>query len=118
MAPKYQILTVMLLLGVAFASGYYLSPAKVVTKDKVTVIREKPDGSKETIIEERERIVKIPVSAKQKDWIASALVPVDGFQIEKSQMIISVQKRFLGQIYAGPWVSLDGSFGLGVSLRF
>ena len=103
----------MFLIGVAFAAGYWLAPSKVV-KDTVVRIVERPDGSKETIIKEVER----PQVVQKKDWVFAALVPINDLRFERDAIIISAQKRILGEIYAGPWVSLDGSFGLGVSLRF
>lgn len=137
-----------------------MAPEKVIEKEKVvekivevevekgtvrrnveteTVIIERPDGTKETIIRERDRSLEETERTARRDtdkeaskskettrskkaWIATALVGVerDGlrFGLTPSQSTFVLQRRILGELYVGPYATLGGDFGLGVSMRF
>lgn len=124
MSPKYQLIAALLLIGGAFAGGYYLAPGKVkietrIVKDTETRIIERPDGSKETIIKEKDRSTStLDKSRPQGEWMFTALIPVDGVRFDLNNTIINAQKRVLGPVYAGAWATLDGSWGLSVGMRF
>ena len=129
MIKKISLYVVILAIGAGL--GAYFNPVhtieeKVVVKDRIkTVIREvvtqRPDG---TIVTERD-IVKdekkdtvatrkesIPV---KKDWAAS--VKYDLFT-SVPVYTIEIQRRVLGNIYAGAYGRTDGIVGVGVTILF
>lgn len=120
---------IMLLIGAIGAlCGYYVAPTKVkieekvvtrVVKDTVTRIVERPDGTKETVIKEKDRTEtdkekKTEKSKPEDQWIFTALVEASSID----NAIFNAQRRILGPAYVGVWVSTKGAFGLSVGLRF
>lgn len=145
---------------VASGAGYYFAPSKVITKTKTvevvrevevqrevrdtrrdveteTRIRENPDGSRETIIVERERSEEVVrseserareesatesseklVIREKKAWLVSAGVGVK-VDDELNQIFMgAIQRRILGEIYVGGWATTDGKVGVGLTIRF
>lgn len=108
--------------------------SKNVKKDVDTVTRivERPDGTKETIVKERDNSTehtdtssestKTKVFAKHDDWIATLLIGVNpqgfGLTADPSDLTFSLQRRLLLGIYVGPYSDLDGNFGVSLSLKF
>ena len=129
MIKKISLYVVILAIGAGL--GSYFNPIhtieeKIVVKDRIkTVIKEvvtqRPDG---TIVTEREihkdekkdsvatRKESIPTS---KNWSAS--VKYDLFR-PVPVWTIEVQRRVLGNIYAGAYGRTDGIVGVGVTLLF
>ena len=117
-----------------FGSAYYFMPSKIVEKTKivtetktknnvVTVVTEKPDGSKTTVITDKTTVdtdskidhTKITESNKP-NWALSAsyLSKLNG-----ERMIVgSLSRRLIGNIYVGVTATSTGSAGVGVTLVF
>jgi len=103
-----------------------------------TVIEVKPDGTTITTITETDKSVdtakteietvaeketdkeeKKVVTRDHKNWIVSALVPANLSGVINAEGItFSLHRRIIGELYAGPFASLKGDFGIGLSLRF
>ena len=85
---------------------------KTVTR---TVIKENPDGSKETIIDEKTEADSSTIEkVAQKDWrvtAGSGIVPKQSYQL-------AVHKRIIGDIYVGAFGSTTGSYGISLGFRF
>ena len=134
-----------LVLGIA--SGYYLAPARVKTVEVIKIVEKKhvkknvdtetrivarPDGSTETVIKEHDGSTedtnkttdstKTKVVERDGKWLATILVGVDrkglAFEPSASNILVSVQRNLIFGLYVGPYVSVGGDFGVGISLKF
>lgn len=121
-----------LALVVGLGVGYRLSPTQTVTKtvekviekrNIVTVTKTAPDGS--VIVEVTDKSIidsdKSSSKSTKKDnlnWLLSAGY-LRGLQGEpQSEIIGSLQRRILGEIYIGVIGSNKGMLGLGATIRF
>jgi hypothetical protein len=109
--------------------------------EKETTITESPDGTRHTIIKETDKSVEVVetdiretedssvvtnkeriLTKGKKDWFATTLVGIsrDGidFSLNRSHLTVLLQHRLIGGIYTGVWVTLNGDFGVGLSLMF
>lgn len=124
---KSKLTILLILVGCSFAGGLYLGKQdkpKIETKEVVkyqervrtrTIIKERPDGSKETtIIENRNTKGKRTATKKvsKPDWSVGI-----SSTIKKSPIYgAHVSRRILGDIWLGGYVRSDKEFG--VNLRF
>jgi hypothetical protein len=124
---KLKLTILLILVGCSFAGGLYLGKQdkpKIETKEVVkykervrtrTVIKERPDGTKETIIVEDKNTKGKRIATKKvskPDWsigVSSTIKkdPIYGAQVER---------RIIGDIWLGGYARTDKEFG--VSLRF
>lgn len=109
-----------LALLVAFGFGYFFAPNKIKEVEKIvevvkvehstTVIREKPDGTKETTIvvdtdtrtDTKENTREETISKSKTNL--SVLIGTDNYGI-------SALHTFLGPLTVGPWVITNKQFG-------
>lgn len=140
--------------------GYYMAPEKVVEKTKtVTVvktvevvkevrdvdrdvetktrIKENPDGSRETIVTERDRSREVVrrdteterdetkteakervVSRSKKAWLATAGVGAKLNELDSQIFIGAIHRRIIGEVYLGVWATSTGEVGVGATIRF
>jgi len=126
---------IILLLGVlavGLGLGYYFAPEKVKEvekivvkehRDVVTVVKERPDGTKETVITDRttvdtDKTKEREVTRDKKDWILTAGAINDELAFTNPKYFGLVQKRILGEIYVGGMLTTSGEFGLALTYRF
>lgn len=89
---------------------------RVVTR---TVIKERPDGTKETIIisktdkDTREQLDR-EESPADNQWIAGVTYRLD----ERDVYGVQISRRIIGDFYLGGYVSTDKEFGAIVSYSF
>lgn len=128
-----------LLFPIGIAIGYWLSPTKTEVKivekeirhhvDTTTRINERPNGTRTTIIVEKDRTTELSTEKTNKTankkvskWIATALIGINyessAVTLDYQNLTISLQRDLFLGLSAGPWISLDGNFGLGLSIRF
>lgn len=118
---------VALLLAFMFGLGRYTAPAKIeekqiVTKETEYITREivKPDGTivketikKDTAIKENQTIV----DNKKSDYKVS-IIPQYNFADKKMIYGASVEKRIIGNVFAGLYADTNTSVGLTISMEF
>lgn len=128
-----QLGIILLTLAIGSGLGYYFAPGKVVVKtvetvkkDVVTVIKEvkKPDGTTttETTIKDKttsEKDSEKTVSRKNLDWMLLGGLKYDSVDHISSPVFYAlVQRRIIGEIYAGVGADQTGSLYVGVTIRF
>jgi beta-lactam-binding protein with PASTA domain len=142
MSIKTQLLTLLVIAALAYATGRYLQPAKVevkqvevvkevevIKRDVRTVIKEveRPDGTreKETVIEDRTRERTKKESETQTHTVVTNLKPqwkVQGLvqlnNIQQPTYGVGVERRIIGPVFVGAWGKQSREFGLSVSLEF
>lgn len=143
MSPTQKVAVLLVTLGVGLGLGYYFAPAKIVEVVKIvekthvqthvdtdTRIIKRPDGTTETVIKERDRSTtdndkttdrtKTTLARGNDDWIASLLIEPQGLTpaTSKNDFTLLLQRHIILGIYAGPYLSGDGEFGIGLSLKF
>jgi len=127
-----KIVSYLMAVGIGVAASWYFLPKdhiveeKIVYKDRikteiVEIITIRPDGSKtiERIIhrDENKEVVskKKEVTPAKKDWAVGAkydlFSPVPVWTLE-------VQRRVIGNIYAGAYGRTDGIAGVSLTLLF
>lgn len=132
------LIIALILLALGYGIGRYLQPADVVTevhevvkevevikKDVVTVIKENPDGSKETTITDRTTIEKelnkqrdeiTKISTLKPQWRFQGIVGIKDFKFDQSSYGLGIERRILGPISAGAFYKTkDNEFGLTAS---
>lgn len=140
---KYYLGGLLLVASVAYASGRYLQPPKVVTKTE-TVVKEvqviqhdtttktheevKPDGTKtiDTVVEDKDKEenkssadskASTVVDTTKPQWKVGALGAYD-FSTLKPIYGVQVDRRILGPIFVGAFGLNNRTVGLSVSLEF
>lgn len=129
-----QLGVVILCLAAGTGIGYWLTPTKVVEKERVitevkrdvvtkTVTVKGKDGSNTTsvIMIDRSELTSDSSKSKtvereNKNWILT-----DGLKLDKldtNNPFVFVQRRILGEIYIGAGIDREGSCEVGVSFRF
>lgn len=122
-----KIVVSIVALAIAFATGRYMTPEKVITQDRVKteveyITREvkSPDGTiiKEVIrkdIVEKEKL-KL-VESKKPDYKVS-LIPKYSIVDKEFSYGGSIEKRIAGPIFAGIYADDKSNIGLVISLEF
>lgn len=109
--------------------------------ETTTTVEERPDGTTITTTTERDTSTEVARTDREtgrdsettadkttistrskKNWLATALVGVErqgtSFDFTQSAFTGVIQRRILGEVYAGIYGSSNGDIGLAVSLRF
>lgn len=126
------------ILVVGTGIGRYLTPPKVeekivekvVEKEKkdihtITKIVERPDGTKETIIEHKDKSTSTVATDKSKelkidnttDWKVSAGVGYD-FRKKEQFYIGTIERRIIGTISVGVFGTTSQQAGVNVGIQF
>jgi len=127
-----KILSYILAVGVGVAASWYFLPKehiieeKIVYKDRtktqiVEIITERPDGTRtiERVIHKDEQTdiisTKKEVIPSKKDWAVGGK-----YDLFTSTPVwsLEVQRRIIGNVYAGAYGRTDGIIGVGVTLLF
>lgn len=136
---RLYVLLALLLLVVGIVIGRYTTPEKVVTKtvtevktvtvvqhDTQTVITEKPDGTKTTVITDKS------VDTTQKDKTQETEKTVENYKPQWKVGVqlapknpqyeyfygVEVERRILGPVFVGAFGNTDRTLGLIVGLEF
>jgi len=143
MTTRTKIITSVVLLAISFASGRFLSPTKTKTEIKtvevekivvkvervVTTIREKPDGTKETVIVADTKTDSKTNSVTTDDLkevtnsrsnLNVSVLAGSGFPISGTSLVYgaSVTKQIIGPFTATAWGLSNLSGGIGIGLNF
>jgi len=118
MSYKTTTLCLIVALIVGASVGYRLAPVKEVRKDIVTtvVVAKKPDGSTETKTVIEDKSTSLLAKQPKKDWLLTAGLGVNDDL--NREILAMVQRRIIGEVYAGVWATTDGSVGLGLTIRW
>lgn len=133
MSIKTYIVVVLVLLGVGYALGKYTTPERVVTQtitkivtvtqhDTQTVIVEKPDGTKTTIIidkskdttKQQQTDTKTVENIKPQWHVSAQLVPQQG--LLGPVYGLQIERRIIGPVHVGVFGNTDKEFGLSVGV--
>ena len=113
--------------GYKYADYVIESSTKTVVKERVkfrervvTVIKERPDGTKETTITENrsrdeKKKAKQEVIQRRSDWHLAASYSVLG---KNAIYTLSVQRRVLGNVFMGVYGRTDNEFGVSLGIEF
>lgn len=135
-----SILAAVVIFILGASSGYYFTPTKTVIVEKVvekkavdrdivTKTTTKVDKSGNpvtktvTVDKSKEKSTTVAdksttVSRLNKDWLVSAGYGVSIKDVSDREIIGSLQRRILGDLYVGILGSSKGTVGLGVTFRF
>lgn len=114
-----------------FALGRYFAPSqieeKTVTKTKYrdrvrTIIKERPDGTKVTIIDKKSEGQKTDkkqiTKPIKKDWLVGISAGPSGLGFEDPIWMLRAERRVLLDFYAGLYARTDGEVGVSLSYNF
>lgn len=124
----------LILIAIGTGIGYTMTPTKTVTVTKVvekivvqrdvtTVTERKPDGTETTTITDHTRehtdtieSGRTETTKSNKNWAVSGayLSGMDG----KREIVGSLSRRIVGEVYVGVFASSEGRAGVGVTVRF
>lgn len=131
--------TLILVLVVAIISAgltrYYFPKIETQTVDvikeviktdirTITRIVERPDGTKETIIDETDKSTNnktekhTDTTYANKDWLLSVSAQTEVTQIMKPDYGVQVQRRILGPFYLGGMVDTSKRVGVSLGMEF
>ncbi len=112
----------------------WLTPKQIEIKEKVvtevqervrvvTRIIERPDGTKETIIDEKRDTDTNIISEKESkpatsDWRVGVAASVPDVFTTGAAYTLNVERRILGDIYLGGYARTDKEFGVIISYSF
>ena len=118
---------VVLLLAFMFGLGRYTAPAKIeekqiVTKETEFITREivKPDGTivKETIKKDTATKENQTIVDNKKAGFKVAVIPQYNFDTKQTIYGATIEKRIVGNIFAGIYVDTNKSAGIVLSMEF
>ncbi len=118
---------VVLLLALMFGLGRYTAPAKIeekqiVTKETEYITREivKPDGTvvKETIKKDTATKENQSIVDNKKPEYKVSLIPQYNFDTKQTIYGASVEKRILGNVFAGVYADSNKQIGVVISMEF
>ena len=118
---------VVLLLAFMFGLGRYTAPAKIeekqiVTKETEYITREivKPDGTvvKETIKKDTATKENQTVVDNKKAGFKVAVIPQYNFDTKQTIYGATIEKRIVGNIFAGIYADTNKTVGVVVSMEF
>lgn len=131
------IITVLLIAGTAALTRYFFPRIETQTVDvikevvrtdirTITKIIEKPDGTKETIIDHTDKSVEnkdqkhTETKYAKADWNISASAGQDITNIQKLELVygVHVQRRILGPFYLGGMADTSKRVGLSIGMEF
>lgn len=122
-----KIGSVALLLAFMFGLGRYTAPVKIeekqiVTKETEFITREivKPDGTivKETIKKDTSTKENQTIVDNKKAGFRVAVIPQYNFSTKQTTYGATVEKRIMGNIFAGIYVDTNKIAGIVVSMEF
>ena len=117
---------VVLLLAFMFGLGRYTAPVKIeekqiVTKETEFITREivKPDGTivKETIKKDTSTKENQTIVDNKKAGFKVSVIPQYNFDTKKTTYGATVEKRIIGNIFAGIYVDTNKSVGIVISME-
>jgi hypothetical protein len=118
---------VVLLLAFMFGLGRYTAPVKVeekqiITKETEYITREivKPDGTivKETIKKDTATKENQTIVDNKKAGFKVAIIPQYNFGTKETIYGATVEKRILGNVFAGVYADTNKTVGVVVSMEF
>ena len=125
-----DLLALLIAASIGSGVGYYFAPGKVKIVEKVQiknniktveVIKKDPAGNETKTVttvdlSQSESAKQTEKNRAQRDWLVGG---GSSWQLNGKQTImVSVQRRIIGELYFGVYGSSDKSAGLGLSFRF